>query len=144
MVLHEDFPVIYLLWFKFFQGLYEGASCVISTQLLPHYANLHYRIGKNPATIFPLIQVLSKYLFFLKKPSPGVVDFFPNLHPVDQILLSDIHTVQPNIGEFQWIAQKDEPCEGLTVLQLCWEFIDLVLTCVRIGRHASSSFTVQF
>lgn len=62
---------------------------------------------------------------------------------VGQMLLSDIHAVQLNTGELQWIAQKDEPREGLTVLQLCWEFIDLVLTCVRLGRHASTSFTAQ-
>ena len=112
---------------------------IISTLCQPALQNRQ----KALPNIFPLTEVLSEWLFFLKKKGPGVVDFFPNLHPVGQMLLSDIHTVQLNTGELQWIAQKDEPREGLTVLQLCWEFIDLVLTCVRLGRHASTSFTAQ-
>lgn len=100
--------------------------------------------AKGPADYFSSHRSVWQILIFPEKDKSRGSRLLANLHPVGQMLLSNIHTVQLNTGELQWITQKDEPCEGLTVLQLCWELIDLILTAVRLGRHASTSSTVQF
>lgn len=45
------------------------------------------------------VNILEFLIYFFL--TPGVVDFFPNLHPLGQILPFDINAAQPNTREFQ-------------------------------------------